>query len=281
MIDKKLIYHYCSVETLFSIIKYKKLWLSDANFMNDKYEITWINEVLNQVFEKLKKENINDIDTIEEFRSLYKSLQHKKRYIMCFSKEPDLLSQWRGYGDDAKGVSIGFNLENNSIFNDKATIIYFQGKQCSIKENNYFLYAEEVKYNDNEFLQKLISVCKNMDNDVKEHLANALKDMDILTKHPYFKEENEVRLIYTPEDYDNSNALNKEELCEKISPLQFRTSNSKIIPYYEIDIQNDLNIIKEIRFGPKCIIDKDTLQDFLNNNGMQEVDIIFSDAPYQ
>jgi hypothetical protein len=30
-------------------------------------------------------------------------------YITCFSRKGDLLSQWRAYGDDGRGVSIGFD----------------------------------------------------------------------------------------------------------------------------------------------------------------------------
>lgn len=34
-----------------------------------------------------------------------------KFFVMCFSGEEsgDLLSQWRGYGDNGKGIAIGFN----------------------------------------------------------------------------------------------------------------------------------------------------------------------------
>ena len=33
----------------------------------------------------------------------------RSSYITCFSRNGDLLSQWRAYGDDGRGVSIGFN----------------------------------------------------------------------------------------------------------------------------------------------------------------------------
>lgn len=199
---------------------------------------------------------------------------------MCFSRKSDLLSQWRGYGDDAKGVSIGFNLKNNNIFNDKE-IITSTDRYHFMKEGNYFLYSQEVRYDDSEFIKKLISVCKDMSGDVKNHLFNVLIDLDIVTKHPYFQEEDEVRLIYTPENYVNSSASDKENLIAKISSLQFRTSNSKLIPFYKLDISDNLEIIKEIRLGPKCSVDKDILKTFLNTNGFTSVEIISSNAPYQ
>ena len=40
-----IIYHYCSVESFFNIITSKVLWLSDIEYMNDRLEGQWSNEI--------------------------------------------------------------------------------------------------------------------------------------------------------------------------------------------------------------------------------------------
>lgn len=37
----------------------------------------------------------------------------------CLSEDGDVLSQWRGYADNAQGVAIGFEIENLRISTEK------------------------------------------------------------------------------------------------------------------------------------------------------------------
>lgn len=43
----------------------------------------------------------NHLEQLENEIKLF--LKHQT-LIVCFSKDPDMLSQWRAYGDDGKGV---------------------------------------------------------------------------------------------------------------------------------------------------------------------------------
>lgn len=81
----ELAYHYCSIETLYSMINNKKLWLSDADFMNDKYEITWIDNIINQIFIEMKKENIKGIN-VDKLKEEYNLLKHKTLHNVFFKK---------------------------------------------------------------------------------------------------------------------------------------------------------------------------------------------------
>jgi len=52
----------------------------------------------------------SDVDEdVVAFEKAYMKLEHKKHYILSFSQEKDLLSQWRGYGDNSAGVAIGLH----------------------------------------------------------------------------------------------------------------------------------------------------------------------------
>ena len=52
-------------------------------------------------------------------------VQCAKSFLTCFSQASDLLSQWRVYGNDEKGVAIGFNAE---LFNDFSHGSYYLTK---------------------------------------------------------------------------------------------------------------------------------------------------------
>ncbi len=86
-----LIYHYCSVNTFYEIIKNKKLWLSDSSYMNDKYEIIWTDKVVDESIDELEKELKNDkLVKLNNFRTEYKKFKNRKHYFTSFSKDGDL-----------------------------------------------------------------------------------------------------------------------------------------------------------------------------------------------
>ena len=69
-------------------------------------------EYYNKIFSASIKKNIDNYIKINKFLTINDLLKEKskkiKRYILCFSGDGDLLSQWRAYADDGKGISIGF-----------------------------------------------------------------------------------------------------------------------------------------------------------------------------
>ena len=118
-----LVYHYCSLESLNSILKHRALRLTNILKSNDSMEISWICRYFQQVFQqayeqaseevhqKISKERMDNLIrfyTDEFFNENYSSYRY---YVTCFSKKPDLLSQWRGYADDGRGVAIGYDLD--------------------------------------------------------------------------------------------------------------------------------------------------------------------------
>ncbi|WP_303543379.1 hypothetical protein [Sphingomonas natans] len=55
----------------------------------------------------LDRLDANFFDRVDDYLSPKQLNSHP--VIACFSKRPDVLSQWRGYADDARGWSIGFS----------------------------------------------------------------------------------------------------------------------------------------------------------------------------
>ena len=124
---EELVYHYCSGSTFQNIIQKKTLRFSDITKSNDSAEMRWITTHLEHVFREYFK-MANERDAFKEackkidFEKYYhkfleeyftKALCGKEKffwfYASCLSHEGDLLSQWRGYADDGRGFSIGFD----------------------------------------------------------------------------------------------------------------------------------------------------------------------------
>ena len=109
-------------------------------------------------------------------------------YVACFSEKKDCLSQWRGYADDGRGISIGFCkkkleilpkiMHHNLSF---SKVIYNEGQQ----EKYVNKVAEEVVRN-MEF--KGIGLAGI-------ELNSNHKDEFAKYKNPSFEEEREWRLI--------------------------------------------------------------------------------------
>lgn len=105
------IYHYCLLDTFIQIIKNKTLRLSDLNKTNDYMEKKWGIDFLYYVLcEELQNKGIqmnlretywyngNAHTHLEQLENDIKLYLNHQTLITCFSKEKDMLSQWRAYG---------------------------------------------------------------------------------------------------------------------------------------------------------------------------------------
>ena len=100
---KTLLYHYTSIHSFNEITKSKSLWMSDCRFLNDKKELLIAIDKFLSYFNNEDKERL--------FNIIWNSNYTKYFCIFSMSKSPEVLSQGRGYGDDGKGICIGFRKE--------------------------------------------------------------------------------------------------------------------------------------------------------------------------
>ena len=126
MSNEKIVYHYCNADVFTKIISSKAIRLSDITKSNDSMEILWITKYIKEIFdEEYAKETSNTKyfkdgypkDMFSEFvehysEDFFKADQRMYSYMVCcFSEASDLLSQWRGYANDASGFSIEYLFE--------------------------------------------------------------------------------------------------------------------------------------------------------------------------
>jgi hypothetical protein len=104
----EMLYHYTNVVALMSIFRTNELWATNAAYTNDQTEILHSLLQLRRIVESDLKDRQSDpaadsmLTVAEEFYTIVEA------YLLCFCANGDLLSQWRGYGQQG-GYAIGFD----------------------------------------------------------------------------------------------------------------------------------------------------------------------------
>jgi hypothetical protein len=321
MIEEKneYIYHYCTIDTFYIIMSNNTIRLSDLNKTNDSMEKKWGKKIALEVLEKtlsdnqitinLKEDYYYDDDTANHYEQASNELDRilgYKTLISCFSHDGDLLSQWRGYGQDGDGISIGFNYtllkkllnSQKDIFIDK--VIYKRKAQEKIIKQKLFgpaiTYMKTLFLNDsvpgttdfNEyFIDNFDAFCEVLD-----HAAENICD---LIKNPAFEEEKEVRIVYRTGLFPEFEMdMVKEALTQDfyfgetkelhLLPIQFQVKKNKLVAYSDLDFKNTIRdgMIGEIIIGPKCNADIDDIITFLYTKGYDDkIHVRKSQASYQ
>ena len=257
---QKIFYHYCSVDAFLGIIRDGTFRLSNVWFMNDHKEVRWFYgmalEIIDDSLDKLKME-AGPSDAAKEYLETLKRLLEKRVdfdhvYCGCFSAKPDDLSQWRGYADEARGVAIGFDLDEIS----------------KLPANNPgVLRRVEVEYAEQEQRKKAeavidefrASTVSGYDDPLKHPRTQAWKAYYGLSrfaprcKNPSFRSEAETRIVLHPANDSNFRDPVRDYLKSVArfpsGQVEFRVRGERIIPYATIRIPR--TSIKELVLGPR------------------------------
>lgn len=253
-----VVYHYCSVEAFFNIIKNSCFWMSDVGQSNDYEECRKIKEYVNG---RMEEYLAKDEKALECWKKWYKieekdAPQVKRTFCVSFSEKEDWLSQWRGYAQDASGIAIGVDrdvLEQlNSVYD---YIIAFGKVSYGIDDS-----AERIK---KELIEKL--QYKTIPNVLEDFLTN------YGTKFPYiknkcFEEEDEWRAVVCTCVSQYYCIPSSNEIS--FSKIKYRTTDGKLIPYIEMNFEKiKNNFIKEIIIGSKSKVSVGDVYDLLEYYG--------------
>lgn len=285
MKNPRTLYHYCRTSIFHKIFDEKRIRLSSLSLSNDSTEGKLIGRILenlsnkNSLSDTKKKRLLEIIDTIEK---------HYDGIGFCLSEDGDLLSQWRGYADDGKGVSIGFskefleNISDNKKINLKK-VSYSKEAQKNLVEPTFnealkIMNAKEFSIVEYRTLLDTRSE-KEFETDLKLKSKNRLELIgQVLTflpnlytvKHSAFKEEMEWRLLSLLglEDDDDGIQYSYKEGC--------------IVPYKDLTLPEDRNgIITRIILGPKHLTPPNIVRKFIESEGFGDVEVVKSEAPYR
>ena len=250
-----VLYHYCSTATLLSILEHGKLRFSDINMMNDPQEWRYCYELferaasilLEMVPDRASLEGLGTdfFDHVDDYLSPKQLNSHP--VIACFSKQPDVLSQWRGYADNGQGWSIGFNGRAIDAMPVALLEVLYDPEQ-QVTEVRNFLAAMYIiwRQKGGEF------------GDAVGRDAALLASFIHAYKHPSFQEEQEIRALHElrvdlSKDgwklLDEGGTANGKDV--EGEPVRFRAAGSSIIAYVDIPLQRvDDVAISELWFGP-------------------------------
>lgn len=285
-----ILYHYCSSETFVSLAQNKSIWLSSLTLSNDSLEGRLVNETVMRLAARDKL----DLRSQEKLRE---SLEFIERFFdglgFCLSEDGDLLSQWRGYADDAKGVALGFNrayletLSNSSLGQSSAgfalhKVEYEQVAQEALVEPTYRELRQLIAAG--AFRPRgTFSLLDTRTPDEKEtddkrigaaHRDLILRLLDFLPmlfrlKFDAFKEEKEWRLV--------SMLVGK-----RFEDCQFRALPGKVIPYRWFALQPlDVPILTEVVLGPRHQTPIEVIESLLVQAGLSGTAVRRSRASYR
>jgi len=283
------LYHYCSTATFHSIITSRSIWLSSLNQSNDKNEGRMISEAVSRLAEKdnLSTEITENLLTaVANLESLFTG------FGFCLSQDGDLLSQWRGYAEDGKGVSIGFNrayldwiVKSNSAKKFYLSLLKVEYESDKHEQLVYQAYTEmrDLLESEEEFLSDIPSSLSK-ESEEYTRLTELQGRMAMLTmlkaamtaynevfllKHRAFSEEKEWRLLHT-------DGLTSSSKCN------FRAGDDGIIPYKPCKIRNGpYNPITKVILGPRHNTPIEVIENYLIQKGFGGIEVIKSCAPYR
>ena len=273
MSEDKIIYNYCSAETFLKIIESKKLLLTSTKTMNDALEMEWfkglfINILNNKLSEGVSKDIVDSIYTNV-------IINMSPRYISCFSESGDMLSQWRAYADDGRGIAIGFSIDNMKINRMFPATLAMDNDERSVGLCKV-IYTREAQENFiNNMIEEYISGKSLIES------ASSISQLSTIFKNPAFLEEREWRILHSPILCYNGTS-NDSMIMGKISECKFRMTSFGISPYFDWSFANhDPLPIKEVILGPQHRSDPGDIDFFLNYNGFKEVTLKVSSASYR
>jgi hypothetical protein len=225
---------------------------------------------------KLATDKLRDLVTLqkssaENAKKITKTIENLNSTVdglgFCLTEAKDRLSQWRGYADDGKGVSIGFSRK------------YLEEKICRTSQSGVGIDLEKVVYDKHDQDVLLMQVYESLSKwhntttggeDVRFEIAKQLIKNRFKIKCFSFQEEAEWRLL--------SFFVVGAEFHEDIL---FRAMSNRLTPYLEIPLAQNSGSILEVVLGPKNTTPLEVILMFLNNKGFYNVKVEQSKSTYR
>lgn len=284
----EIIYHYCSAVAFKDIIESGKIRFSDANLMNDVAE----SQYGYKIFEEGASKLLNLVDKIPELKGFDEKFLDNMDdcigpsqltthpFLACFSRDGDLLSQWRGYADDATGFAIGFSaIEMRKLLPAMfLEVCYDKEKQVDEMAAAIMACYKENEQEKRKFGRKFIETC------------SLLSATMYALKSPAFVEEKEIRAVHAVKVEINENRWLLTDEGGVVDgkniggeSIKFRVKNGAIASYLDIPFRRESahQPIRRIVLGPKNENGPGNVNYLLGANGYGKVELAESAATYR
>jgi hypothetical protein len=240
------LYHYTDGNGFLGMLNRRRLWFSHIKYLNDSaeysYALTRLSDVLGEY---------EEIDQYHHLRNAFKTISDNERlqnhYSFSLTEEKDLLSQWRGYCPNG-GYSFAINDQH---FEEMRTYYKLTFEKCLYdkEEQRQFIIDRIIGHPldplKQAFQREKESIAlgtyrsKGMDLTVYNIGRNIITKSHLLAflKHPTFEQEKEWRIIAS------------ENMTNRASYLQYRSSRNMLIPYLDVPILPDDSLYKELQIN--------------------------------
>jgi hypothetical protein len=263
------LYHYTSAGGLVGIVSSGVLRASNFSYLNDSTEIQYGQQLAQDViWERLETEQTSI--NLKVLACVQKAIADIGRrvdfYLACFCTEPDLLSQWRGYGSARGRFCIGFDTEDlpSSLKYTLFRVLYNEAEQRRKVQRAIDTAVETLADGSSEkFLER-----------VADLLADKLVGELYFFKHPGFAEEHEWRAVHAVEPTDM---------------IKFDTTSGLIKPFVDLWVGSEQEDgfrrlpIAEVLVGPAASLSLSvrSVNLLLARHGYRNVEIKESALPYR
>ncbi len=248
------LYHYTTVDGLVGILGSKVLWATSIRHLNDSSEFRYT--VALARYETLQMPwgaSGSYAAFLEPFHDTLAGMEDGTVYVASFSAVPDLLSQWRAYGQPGLGVAIGFRTED---LEHLATASGYTLLRCHYTRSTHEAALRQALTEASEPPQPLL-------------FGKRVLSLAPIFKHPSFSEEAEWRLLSG---------------IPASGPLRFRRIGSLLAPYRCVSLAQDGPVpISEVLLAPSLFPDENAfaLQLLLAEHGLPHVPVRHSQIPYR
>jgi hypothetical protein len=263
------LFHYTDLEGVKGIFTSRMLWMSKFTATNDISEI----KLAIEHFQTFAARKARTLDGGEGafLRKAAEQLEGFRRTNIClasFCEQHDLLSQWRSYGNDGRGVALGFNCarllevaQRNGLRLLRCVYEPAEHERISASLTDMLLEARRASPagDGGDLIAQF--------NDVFLRVAPVIKDHR-------FGEEREWRLVSSPVAFDHP-AI--------IAVLKGNQASVKLTVKLTGDSEGMSNMIPRITIGPT--LDPHNVSDAIDvlsqRNGFHIPDIGISEIPYR
>jgi DUF2971 family protein len=275
-----VVYHYTTGAGLLGILSGKQLWQGDVEFMNDAEELVYPrNAVISKLRERAetiwpegggedpgepawaRAATIQRITTMLD-RTFDATDATYHAYAACFCEDPDLLSQWRGYGGEG-GYAVGIRTR---------ALIEIARDQEILGDDLPGAFTK-VSYGLEQADSAITSLTNQLVPEASAHWPNlayhelmwTVLPLVASVKHPSFAEEHEWRLITL-----------RWRLPEG---LRFRNTQIGFVPYRTLQLPDDS--FTDIMIGP-ChhpAVHRGAVLQLLETTGLSNVNVRNSASP--
>lgn len=256
------LHHYCSTETFMAIVTGKSIRLSALSMSNDSEE----GRLVLRLTDKLGQINRTDPAVLASLKAHWNEVVASNEGLgFCLSERGDLLSQWRGYAAQGRGVSIGFSTD------------FLKSISVADEADEHFATLERVEYGEGQQLHEYEPTFRTLVNAIEEaqgflqygHVSITEKLKAALNRklRPW------TRKIYT---FKNDGFAEEREwrmlallTSEEQGVCSYRAIEDKIVAFRELKFDDQpAPAIVSVTLGPKHVTPVDQVERMLLRNGI-------------